>query len=428
MPRRCCVPGCKSNYDSTLKENNVQVVTTFSFPKDAELKKSWIRAIPRDNWTPSTSAVVCAKHFQDKDVVRFQPYRNPNGDMQQLPLRCPKLAEGAIPTIFKGLPKYLSKRMPPERKNPECRRTAAYERCAIKIENFLDADKIKSFGEFCERLQTCLNNNLEKWNVKVSEHGVCFYILNIDVNMQDDITTFQEEVSVICSISITKNLVVHVYLKGIEIPNHDLAWLLPPSLILSRWSQIQNLLIRYKNNVLQDAIVTETVDQHLLKSKYYVSKALNAAKNNDKYGFTTQLEFIVNQMSLLTSKKRNYDPVTMIFAFLVYCQSAATYNLIRSYLFLPHKRYLQHISSTLHISPEHQGSEGGNNTAHYLHHVSKHLSDRERIVALLIDEIYVNRSLTFKGNSITGSAENNKNELAKTVPTKFYDKLLIWSF
>lgn len=50
--------------------------------------------------------VMCFNYFNEKYVVWFQPYRNPNGDVQHLPLRCPKLAEGAVPNTFDDMPKY----------------------------------------------------------------------------------------------------------------------------------------------------------------------------------------------------------------------------------------------------------------------------------------------------------------------------------
>ena len=64
MPRRCCVPGCKSNYDSVN-----ELVSTFSFPKDGQRKEAWIRAIHRDDFLPSASSVVCVVHFAKKHVI-----------------------------------------------------------------------------------------------------------------------------------------------------------------------------------------------------------------------------------------------------------------------------------------------------------------------------------------------------------------------
>ncbi|KAF2902885.1 hypothetical protein ILUMI_03297 [Ignelater luminosus] len=105
MPRRCCVPGCRSNYDSSLKENN-KCVTTFSFPKDDERKLQWIRTIPRKDWTPSCSAVVCVKHFCESDIIYHDKWLLSDGTVQQLSLRNPKLKPEAVPCIFPNLPSY----------------------------------------------------------------------------------------------------------------------------------------------------------------------------------------------------------------------------------------------------------------------------------------------------------------------------------
>ena len=39
------------------------------FPENEDLKQRWIKAIPRKNWTPTTSHKVCAKHFDKNDFI-----------------------------------------------------------------------------------------------------------------------------------------------------------------------------------------------------------------------------------------------------------------------------------------------------------------------------------------------------------------------
>ncbi|XP_075743482.1 THAP domain-containing protein 2-like [Rhipicephalus microplus] len=60
---RCCVPGCRGNYDSGPK------VRVFAFPKDEARKKSWIKAIPRKDFTPSIHSKVCELHFLEADFI-----------------------------------------------------------------------------------------------------------------------------------------------------------------------------------------------------------------------------------------------------------------------------------------------------------------------------------------------------------------------
>jgi hypothetical protein len=47
MPSRCCVTGCKSNYDSSLRNTqNNRGVSVFKFPKNVERKQAWLKTIP----------------------------------------------------------------------------------------------------------------------------------------------------------------------------------------------------------------------------------------------------------------------------------------------------------------------------------------------------------------------------------------------
>jgi hypothetical protein len=57
MPRKCCVTGCRGNYD---KENKVKV---FRLPQNIEERARWMKAISRDNIPDRPDTVVCEKHF-----------------------------------------------------------------------------------------------------------------------------------------------------------------------------------------------------------------------------------------------------------------------------------------------------------------------------------------------------------------------------
>jgi hypothetical protein len=101
-------------------------------------------------------------------------------------------------------------------------------------------------------------------------------------------------------------------------------------------------------------------------------------------------------------------------AFILYSQSASCYELIRSFLILPHKRYLQSISSSLQVSPNSELTKQQN----YLVNVSKPLTSLERVVVLLVDEIYITARLDYRSKSTIGSAVTSpSNEVAKTVLT-----------
>ena len=104
----CVAPGCKSGYDGKLPVG----ITCHKIPKDEEARKQWIKAIPRENWTPSAAARICSLHFEEKDFISERTDSNPNrsrGDLQRH-----RLKPNVVPHIFPNCP-YLSKKNVPKR-------------------------------------------------------------------------------------------------------------------------------------------------------------------------------------------------------------------------------------------------------------------------------------------------------------------------
>ena len=60
MGYKCCIVNCRSNY--TGEEST----TVFSFPKEEDLKKRWIRFVKRKDWEPISWSYICIKHFEEK--------------------------------------------------------------------------------------------------------------------------------------------------------------------------------------------------------------------------------------------------------------------------------------------------------------------------------------------------------------------------
>ena len=100
----CAAPGCKSGYDGKLPIG----VTCHLLPKDKEIRKKWIQAIPREDWTPSASARICSLHFEEEDFVKERTDSNPNRQRGELQRR--RLKPNVVPHIFPNCPFYLSKK------------------------------------------------------------------------------------------------------------------------------------------------------------------------------------------------------------------------------------------------------------------------------------------------------------------------------
>lgn len=154
MPRKCCVPGCKGNYNS-----EDEVVSVFRFPTDCDKRRLWLCKIPRDNFEPSKNSVVCEKHFIEEFIVRFDSATRPDGSVLTVKRTNPKLREDAYPSIFLNCPAYLSEQPPTKRKRPDDRRAEMDVRDEQSFANWLEADKIQNFQEFSDNFKGKIPSN-----------------------------------------------------------------------------------------------------------------------------------------------------------------------------------------------------------------------------------------------------------------------------
>ncbi|XP_049269019.1 uncharacterized protein LOC119382267 [Rhipicephalus sanguineus] len=116
MPNKCCVPQCRGNYDSTYK------VRVFRFPQDDELRRKWLRAIPRDSFIPSQYSRVCELHFAPEDITQEASYIDEEtGRTVTAPLLSPRILPGVIPSKFPSCPAFLSKECA-RRESPDSKR------------------------------------------------------------------------------------------------------------------------------------------------------------------------------------------------------------------------------------------------------------------------------------------------------------------
>ena len=58
MVYKCSIVGCHSNY--TAEEAN----TVFSFPKDEDIRKRWIKFVNRKDWLPTSSSYIWKNQFE----------------------------------------------------------------------------------------------------------------------------------------------------------------------------------------------------------------------------------------------------------------------------------------------------------------------------------------------------------------------------
>lgn len=88
-------------------------------------------------------------------------------------------------------------------------------------------------------------------------------------------------------IIIDSELIIKVFLGDNELSFSDLKWVLPLNMKLSRWSQLENLLSRYKiSNHSNEYVENISLDFYLENGLKNLNKALDLACNDNEFLYT----------------------------------------------------------------------------------------------------------------------------------------------
>nr|XP_022287119.1 uncharacterized protein LOC111099903 isoform X3 [Crassostrea virginica] len=60
MVKTCCVYKSNNQFNASTKEKGISF---FRFPKDKRKRRTWIKAVNRDEWTPNDHSWICSEHF-----------------------------------------------------------------------------------------------------------------------------------------------------------------------------------------------------------------------------------------------------------------------------------------------------------------------------------------------------------------------------
>lgn len=395
MPKHCCVPGCTSNYASDEEPYK----SVFKFPKDTDRKAEWLKNIPRSQWVPSSSSVVCIKHFLPEDVETLENYIDHNNERKTRPKDRPSLKKDAVPRIFPNLPSSLNVLKPTTRQTPDERRQHIVERQNEKVVKFLENDLLSDF-EALSNYNEILKNISCEWKFMKNDSECVFFILSTD-----------DVPRVPVSVKIQENLDVSVFLDGLDMGKDNLKWIVPSGK-LQRWSQLENILSRYRNKCEEKEVQPEKEYNKLVnaaKSKLLELKVFLDCYKEEELIDSKPVSFLIDQFLLCTLKRKVYSTLIFQVAFMIMYISSACYEAIQkqNILFFPDARYLKRIAS---LSPT-------NNESVFLKSLEQKLSKREKYINLLIDEMYVNPSIHYKSGSLFGYAQNQICNAAKTIQT-----------
>src|ERR1700727_1693577 len=114
MPFKCCVPCCSGG---KAKDNDKQI-SMHRFPKDVNLRTTWINNIHRKDFVPTENTRICSQHFYEKDFITES--RDGNIYREKKSIRLKLLKIDAIPLIFKDQPCYFTKQEVVRRSDNSC--------------------------------------------------------------------------------------------------------------------------------------------------------------------------------------------------------------------------------------------------------------------------------------------------------------------
>ena len=154
----------------------------FSFPENQELRRKWMRAIPRDNWEPTSNSGVCKQHFKPDNLALERTDTNEWRKKKKEPLALIRLKSDAIPTIFPNCLAYLSKEIQNRRSGGATseNRLENYEQIVKEKNNILDeADKVESINDLLLKLDRSLLPDVVLENK--TENILIFFTISFEI-------------------------------------------------------------------------------------------------------------------------------------------------------------------------------------------------------------------------------------------------------
>ncbi|KAK7861885.1 hypothetical protein R5R35_001482 [Gryllus longicercus] len=418
MVNKCCVPKCRGNYD---KKCNVHV---FKFPADSQQRRKWIHAIKRENFVPSEHSVVCELHFQSWEIEKISVFYCDDGQKITLPLKHPRLSPGAVPSVLPNCPNYLSRPSTSYRESPEekkLRLENEYLLAAIDEsakENIARINEI-SFSTFDEQ-KSKLNLLIldEYWSIIKKEDRVLF--VHIDYNSAPKIVN---------SVVVDKELKLGVHYCGKKV------FKLGGTAIINSVSNVNEI-----NDVLEKVRLMLCFDTSSSSSNSSSSSSSSNSphdildlvsdlllqidtKNSE---FEKPVTFMLEKIKLLTKKRSAYQHSSwfLILSCMLFTISPHSYKYLKhlGFLIFPHPSTIRRLCSSFGLGP--QMEQSANNFLKYTRNkYFGKLSENDKLVTLMMDEIHLKSLMDFKAGNFVGTACNNQ-LLASSAHTFMISSLL----
>ena len=199
------------------------------------------------------------------------------------------------------------------------------------------------------------------------------------------------------SVIVSHDMELTAFVKSSRVPDSIYKHLLSSGRVDST-SGLINVLALCKSMCMEDRSSQNSyyhVELAVLNLKDYVS----AENVMQETGVTNSelIAFIIEQLTLLHTKKlgRRYSTKLIMTAFLWKLTSTALYKKLKKMFFLPSINYLTKLCANLNVEPKRLDLS-------YLAERTSTLTQQERIVTLMIDEIYTASRIEYSNGSFIG--------------------------
>ncbi|XP_049774363.1 uncharacterized protein LOC126162092 [Schistocerca cancellata] len=396
MPRRCCMPNCRGNYDNGPK------VSVFYFPSDENLRRKWLSAVHRQDWTPSKHSVICELHFNKDDILSSTSMYDPKtGILLTAPLDRRRLRKDAIPSKLPGCPSYLSSHQTAVREDPEIRRGRLENRALqIAIQESVDTH--------AKMIDAISFDSLEQMKTKLSEcekHSD-WVVINKSDSVRLVLLKHNPYPRIFCHVVISSGLLLSVFNNDIEVKCiGNMKFPMKVNNIQVVSDVLKNIYLLYNSSEAPVDNILSLIDQLL-------QNLLEKLPGNE-----TKITFLKEQISFLkcrSSTQFRYDTNSMIMWSLVHSISPHAYKFLRNTdsFSMPSPNTLSRLCSKLSTNPviEQQGHQ----FMSYITNKVGTLSSDDKTVLLLMDEIHLKSQLDYKAGNVVGCAFNTEKFLCAT--------------
>ncbi|PAA86097.1 hypothetical protein BOX15_Mlig018626g1 [Macrostomum lignano] len=361
MPRKCCIPLCKSNYDAGPK------AVVYRFPSDKDEFRRWLGALPSQVKNVTRHMGICDKHWpHDAPRIKIKRFFRPVGP----------------PSIFSLPTSSIRQTFPVTSRQSAHRGILCGQRnkLADEIDAFNAKDRIQNWETFISHIMQNLLPTMPGWLLQREES----YVQLLSICQRN----------VEFSVTVDSNFKIAAFRRNTEVKTSDL---LGFQNHLERFSQLEAIINRVKQT---DLSIKDEISAHVKDLQSVCSDA----------GATKQ-QFLLRQLQLSTyeSSSMRYTFEDILLSARMFFSGRAGYCAARGILTLPHPVTLKRYFGGL-------GTVGTDADCQKL--VEAQLSaatQSQKCCSIIFDEVYVPPSLRLRGGHIIGYSEDDPAKLARTV-------------